>query len=181
MEDGVRRDLVVFGVTSISAFWVNAIGHLVLLRRRSPLVRDHKATLSYRSALVGDSTLLPLMNVFADHQLDRWGVGLHPSELDRPRLRRSVIVGVGLTAFVHGFQAVQKLTNWTMPRPWRWTMLGYYHALYMATQFVALAYFIGTAVDRVRRNGVRVLLTRPLAGVLGAIVSFSAILYKDYY
>ncbi len=181
MEDDVRRDLVVFGITSISAFWVNAVGHLVLLKRRSPLVRDYKATLSYRSALVGDSTLLPIMNIFALHQLDDWQEDLRPRRLKRRRLGLSFVVGVGLTLFVHGYQAVQRLTNWTMPRPWRWTALGYYHALYMATQFVALAYFIGTAYGRARRDGPRVLFARPLLGCLSMIVSFCAVLFKDYY
>ena len=25
--------------------------------------------------------------------------------------------------------------NWTMPRPWHWNWLGYYHFVYMSTQF----------------------------------------------
>ena len=37
-----------------------------------------------------------------------------------------------------------------MPRPWRWNVLGYYHAVYMASQFTLLAYFCGAGGTRLR-------------------------------
>ena len=113
MNDALRRSLAIFGLTGVAAFGVNAAGHAWMLWRSNPLVRRHKATLAYRSALVGDSLLLPLVNVLLDRQLDAWGDGLRPGCLRWSRLARALLVGAGLTALVHGYQGAHKLTNRT--------------------------------------------------------------------
>ena len=69
----MRRSLAIFGLTGVAAFGVNAAGHAWMLWRGHPLVRQHRATLAYRSALIGDALLLPLVNVLLDRQLDAWG------------------------------------------------------------------------------------------------------------
>ena len=181
MNDATRRSAAIFGLTSLSAFWVNAAGHAWMLWRGNPLVREHKATLAYRSALLGDSALLPLVNVLLDRQLDAWGDGLRRGQLRHGRLTRALLAGIGITAVFHGYQAAKSLTNWTMPRPWRWNALGYYHALYMASQFTLLAYFCGAAGTRVRAAGASVLLTRRLLAAAALLLAFAALLYKDYY
>lgn len=175
------RSLTIFGLTSVAAFWVNAAGHAWMLWRGNPLVREYKATLEYRSALVGDSLLLPLVNVLLDRQLEAWGDGLRAGQVRRGRLVRAVLAGVGITAVFHAYQGRQHLTNWTMPRPWRWNALGYYHALYMAGQFTLLAYFCGAAGTRVRDEGAGVLLTQRLLAAAALLTAFAALLYKDYY
>jgi len=181
MKDETKRGLVVFAVTSVSAFWVNAIGNVYLIWRKSPLVRDYKATLQYRSALAGDAVLLPLLSVALDRQMDAWGDGPRPGQVRRGRLARAILAATGITAAFHVYQATQKLTNWTMPRPWRWNVLGYYHALYMAGQATQVCYFGGAAAARVRANGVRALLTPRLAAAMGLLLGWAALLYKDYY
>jgi len=188
MKSATRRSLVIFGATSVSAFWVNAAGHAWMLWRGNPLVRDYKATLTYRSALLGDSTLLPLVNVLLDRQLDAWGGGPRggprggrSGRIRRRRLVRSVLAGIGMTLAIHIYQAAQGLTNWTMPRPWRWNTLGYYHALYMASNATLVAYFCAAAAARARANGLRVLFTRRLAAALVCFAAWAALLYKDYY
>jgi hypothetical protein len=67
-----------------------------------------------------------------------------------------------------------------MPRPWRWTALGYYHAVYMASQFAVLAYFWATARARVRAVGASALLSRRLLAAVACLMAFAALLYKDY-
>ena len=181
MNDATRRSLAICGLTGLAAFGVNAAGHAWMLWRGNPLVRRHRATLAYRSALVGDSLLLPLVNVLLDRQLEAWGDGLRPGDLKRGRLTRALLIGMGLTALCHGYQGAQKLTNWTMPRPWRWNALGYYHAVYMAGQFTLLAYFCSAAGTRLRNEGSSALLTRRLLAVAALLTAFGVLLYKDYY
>src|SRR5918912_2113354 len=113
MSDALRRSLAIFGLTGVAAFGVNAAGHAWMLWRGNPLVRRHRATLAYRSALVGDSVLLPLVNVLLDRQLDAWGDGLRPGCLKWSRLTRALRVGTGLTAVLHGYQGAHKLTTGT--------------------------------------------------------------------
>lgn len=180
MSDTSRRSVAIFAITSVAAFWVNAVGHAWMLWRRNPLVREYKATLAYRSALIGDAVLLPLANVLLDRELESWGEGLWPGRIRRGRLARSLLLGCGLTIVVHVYQAAQRLTNWTMPRPWRWTALGYYHALYMASQFTILTYVGGAARARLRDAGPRALLSHRLVAIGALLVAFAALLYKDY-
>lgn len=181
MKESTRRSLTIFGATSISAFWVNALGNLWFIWRRDPLVQEYRATLSYRSALIGDSVLLPLVNVLLDRQLEAWNDGLRPRHLRRGRMLRALLVGTGITAAFHIYQGQQGLTNWTMPQPWRWNALGYYHALYMASQFTLLAYAVSAARTRVRDEGSSALLTHRLLAAAALLVAFAALLYKDYY
>ncbi len=181
MKAETKRGLAIFIVTSVSAFWVNAVGNVYLILRKSPLVREHKATLAYRSALAGDAVLLPLLSVALDRQMDVWGDGLRLGQAPASRLARAVLAATGITVAFHVYQATQKLTNWTMPRPWRWNALGYYHALYMAGQATQVCYFGGAAARRVRAVGVRALLTRRLAAAAGLLFGWAALLYKDYY
>ncbi len=181
METATRRALAIFGATSVAAFWVNAAGHIWMSRRGNPLVREYKATLQYRSAIIGDSTLLPLLNALLDRQLDAWGEGLHSDAAPRGRLAHAAVVGLGVTAAFHVYQGVFKLTNWTMPRPWRWNFFGYYHALYMACQCVYLAYVCAAAAARVRAEGAEALVTRRLLAAAVCLLSWAALLYTDYY
>ena len=176
-----RRTLAIFGITSVAAFWVHAAGHVWLLWRGNQLVREHRATLAFRSALVGDSLLLPIINVLLDRQLSEWNDGPSCPRARRKRLARSLLAGVGCTALIHTIQGTMKLTNWTMPRPWRWNAMGYYHALYMAGQFTILAYFGGAASARARDRGSCALLTRELLAAGSLIIVFAALVYKDYY
>jgi hypothetical protein len=91
-----------------------------------------------------------------------------------------LLAGTAITTVFHIYQGAQKLTNWTMPRPWRWTALGYYHALYMAGQFTVLAYACAAAAGRVRDHGAGALLTGRLLATSGLLLAFAALLYKDY-
>ncbi len=181
MTGATRRGLAIFGATSVAAFWVNAAGHAWMLWRGNPLVREYKATLHYRSALVGDAALLPLVNALLDQQLESWGEGLRRGGVRRGRLARATVAGLSITAAFHVYQGAQKLTNWTMPRPWRWNALGYYHALYMAAQCILLAYFCGAAATRVRQVGAAALLTRRLLAAAALLLGWAVLLYKDYY
>src|SRR5919205_1744802 len=98
MNNAMRRSLAIFGLSGVAAFGVNAAGHAWMLWRGNPLVRQYRATLAYRSALVGDSLLLPLVNVLLDRQLEAWGDGLRPGDLKRGRLARGLLIGTGVTA-----------------------------------------------------------------------------------
>jgi hypothetical protein len=181
MDGRTQRSLAIFGMTSVAAFWVNALSHAWMLWRGHTLAREHRGTLQYRSALVGDAALLPLVNVMLVGQLEAWDEDLRHVHKRRGRLIRALLAGIGITAVFHIYQGAQKLTNWTMPRPWRWNALGYYHALYMAGQFTLLAYACAAAATRMRDQGSSALLTHRLFAASALLLAFAALLYKDYY
>ena len=74
------------------------------------------------------------------------------------------------------------LVNWTMPKPWRWNLLGYYHFIYMATQFsYMLLYFTQLAARRAKGRPLTPDQKRDLALIAASLAAFGLLLYTDYY
>lgn len=190
----MRRSAGIFAVTSTAAFGVNAATHLLTLWTGKSDSHSCKATLHYRSAVVGDSVLIPLANVLLDQQLQQWKRRRHVIGLDRScwvgrppagmvsaTRMTCLAVALTLTLGLHAFQARARLTNWTMPVPWRWTPLGYYHAAFMATQMSFLAYVCTIAAAEMRQRGGTAALTGRTFTAGSLLCCFLALLYKDYY
>lgn len=165
---------LVFVATAFFGFVVQAVGNLYLNWRNDPLVHEYRATLSYTSAVVGDGVLVPLVNVFMTGQLALWR--------RRPALSEvglSVLLGGLITGFVHVYQAVNALTNWTMTAPFAWTPMGYYHGVFMWTEISVVLFFWGQ-VGLVARDDPRAAMTHrvALAFLCGAL--FLRLLFADY-
>lgn len=160
------------------ALGVAGAANLWLLRQHDPLVYQFRATLSYRSAIIGDGLVLPLLNmVIASHFLDwdwrpRWALRYLPPAL---------LLGGGLTAFFHWYQAAFGLINWTMPEPGRWTSLGVYHALFMGGQLSLMFLFLLKAGAEARYQGDRRVGWRAAGLVAGVLALFLSLLIWDYF
>jgi hypothetical protein len=165
---------LVFLTTAILGFWVQAIGNMYLRWRADPLVTEYRATLSYTSAVIGDGALIPLVNVFMTSQLALWR--------RRPNLREvggAIFGGAVITLLVHLYQATQDLRNWTMTRPWDWTPLGYYHALFMCAEISFVLFFWGQLALIAKENPRAILSYRvALMFVCGGL--FLRLLFADY-
>ena len=129
---------LVFSATVILGFLVQAAGNLYLRYTSDPLVTHYRSTLSYTSAVIGDGLLIPMVNVFVTSQLALWRRKPGMSEV-----ALSVLGGAAVTVFVHAYQAINDLRNWTMTAPFEWTPLGYYHAAFMWTEISLVLFFWG--------------------------------------
>jgi hypothetical protein len=164
----------VFGATVFFGFIVQAAGNVYLNWRSDPLVSEYRATLSYTSAVVGDGFIVPLANVFITSQLVAWR--------RRPRAAEIVgaILGAGvITVVVHLYQALNALLNWTMVKPFEWTALGYYHALFMWTELSFVLFFWGQ-VALVGKENPRAILSQRVAFVILCVALFLRLLFADY-
>lgn len=159
--------------TAVAGLGVQAAVHAWLARRRSPLVAQHRATLTFLSALVGDGLVLPGVNAALAVQLRRWGVALCPA-----RVLRALAAGAGITAAVHVTQGWLGLVNWSMPRPFVWNWIGWYHALFMCSECTYLAYGSLAVADRWRAG--RRDLPRLLGAALGGVLGFAVLVAYDY-
>ncbi len=165
---------VMFCATVFFGFIVQAAGNLYLNWRADPIVSEYRATLTYTSAVIGDGLLIPLVNVFITSQLVAWR--------RRPRLTEvaAAILGAALvTAGVHLYQAVNALLNWTMVRPFEWTALGYYHAVFMWTELTFVLFFWGQ-VALVGKERPRAILSQRVGFVLLCGALFLRLLFGDY-
>jgi hypothetical protein len=163
--------LAIATVTLALAFGVNAVTHLVLLLRHDPLVREHRGTLQFLSAWIGDGVLLPVMNVIAAQVLRR--TSGRPS---RAEVAVAVAIGLLVTTIMHLVQGARGLVNWSMPQPWRWNALGWYHVVFMAGQLSYLALALGRVVRSWRSRQT----LRDGAVILAGLALFAALLRWDY-
>ncbi len=165
---------VVAILTFCFGFLLNAVGSAVLEWRRDPLVTHYRDTLDFTSAIVGDGVLIPLANVLVISQLMQWRRA--------PRAREvfaAVVFGGALTLAVHSYQAMNALVNWTMPRPFTWTVLGYTHGLFMWSELSLLAFFWSQAALLARLDR-RAALHPRLLFVLICMSVFMRLLLADY-
>ena len=73
-------------------------------------------------------------------------------------------------------QGLQGMTNYTMPKPWRWTWLGYYHMLYMGSQFTYMLFYFIALYHAWQKGQVTAAQKRDLAAIAGMIALFAGIL-----
>jgi len=71
--------------------------------------------------------------------------------------------------------------NWTMTRPWRWNLLGYYHFVYMATQFSYMLLYLTQLGGRWTKGDIEDDQKRDLALIGANLGAFGVLLYTDYY
>ncbi len=159
--------LAALGVSGGTNIWMKIIDH--------PLIREHRPTLTFRSAIIGDGILLPIISALMMKSFVRW----------KPRLDSgsvaSIAGGSALALAFHIAQGRGGLVNWTMTRPWRWNLLGYYHFIYMATQFSYMALYFRLLASHFRKGEVDAEQKRDLAIILGCLGLFGLLLATDYY
>lgn len=166
--------VLVAAATYFLAFLINALGSAFLEWRHDPLVLHYRDTLDFTSAIVGDGFLIPIANVLVVAQLMAWRRAPRGREVFA-----ALLFGAALTLAVHVYQAVNVLVNWTMPRPYSWTLLGYTHALFMWAELSLLAFFWSQA-GLVARLDRRAALHPRLLFVVLCMAIFLRLLLADY-
>jgi len=162
-------------IVFLSALGVSGGTHLFMLMTRHPLIKQHKATLEFRSAIIGDGIILPAVSVLMMRALRHWG-----ARVGRRNLGLALLAGTLFTSAVHIGQGRNKMVNWSMPEPWKWNWIGIYHMFYMGAQF-AFTWFYWQEAFRAWRGGqMRGEHKRDLALVLGGLLAIAILVQTDY-
>lgn len=153
-----------FGAGAVLNIYLRAINH--------PLVSQFRSALTYKSAILGDGIVLPIIGMVAASFL------LRERDLITKKVVRGALVSAGaITAWFHITQALDKMVNWAMPTPWHWNLLGLWHAIYMffmAALFSLFYLVIFRKLRTVREVGKEALI------VTFGLVFFFALLKLDY-
>ena len=162
-------------VTFAAALGVSGGTNVVMLLTKNDLIRKHRPTLTFRSAIFGDGLILPFINVLIMRSFKRW----------RPRLSTRtalapVLGGSAISLAFHIAQGRGGMVNWTMTKPWRWNLLGYYHFIYMATQFSYMLLYLTQLAGRWPKGEITPDQKRDLALVGANLGVFAALLFTDY-
>ncbi len=105
-------------------------------RKNKQAFAGQKTLLQYYTGYLGDGIIVPLINILICYVIERSGV---------PITQNIIIgmLGVGILFDIaaHYFQGIFKLTNWSMPKPFRWNFAGYWHMVSFPIQIAYLVYF----------------------------------------
>jgi len=180
MEEEERDDRILFAVTALATF-AAALGvsggtNVWMLITKNDLIKKHRPTLTFRSAIFGDGLILPFINVLMMKSLRRW----RPL-VDSPTSLVPILGGPAISLLFHVQQGNGGLVNWTMPNPWRWNLLGYYHFVYMSTQFSYMLLFLTQLLTHLPEEEITDELKKDLALIGANLVAFGLLLYTDYY
>jgi hypothetical protein len=162
--------------TFAAALGVSAGTNVWMLITGNPLIKKYRPTLTFRSAIFGDGLLLPVINTIMMKSLARWRPGLSARTALLP-----VIGGSGISLLFHVAQGKNGLVNWTMTKPWKWNLLGYYHFVYMSTQFSYMLLYFTQLIGHSRKGGIEDEQKRDIALIAACLGLFGLLLYTDYY
>lgn len=162
-------------VTFAAALGVSGGTNVIMLLTKNDLIKKHRPTLTFRSAIFGDGLILPFVNVLMMKSFKMW----------RPRLsERSTLIsalgGSSISLLFHIVQGKNGMVNWTMTRPWRWNALGYYHFVYMATQFSYMLLYLTQLAGRWTKGEIDGEQKRDLALIGANMAAFGVLLATDY-
>ena len=102
-------------------------------------------------------------------------------QLNRTNVLVPVVGGSAISLMFHVAQGRGGLVNWTMPAPWRWNLLGYYHFIYMATQFSYMLLYLTQLAGHWTKGEITDKQKRDLALIAASMAAFGVLLYTDYY
>ncbi len=156
------------GVSGGTNIWMLATGN--------ELIKKHRPTLTFRSAIFGDGMILPFINTVMIGSLQRW----------KPRLGSggtlvSIAGGSAISLIFHIAQGRGGMVNWTMTKPWRWNLLGYYHFVYMSTQFSYMLLYFTQLTRHWTDEEHAGKQKKDLALIAANLLAFGLLLYTDYY
>lgn len=175
-ETDWRLLMATAGITFAAALGVSGGTNVWMLITDHDLIKKHRATLTFRSAIFGDGMILPFINSVMMKSFTRW----------KPRLSARtglvpIIGGSAISLMFHIAQGRGGMVNWTMTRPWKWNLLGYYHFVYMATQFSYMLLYFTQLAGRWPKGQITADQKRDLAIIAANLGAFGLLLYTDYY
>lgn len=160
-----KRVIFIVGfLTFFFGFGGPAILNLYLISIHSPLVLQFRSSLNYTSAILGDGIIFPIVNMFVAYFLAR-----NQILINIVIVSLSFVFGFIITSYFHIVQAVEGLVNWSMPTPWQWNFLGFWHATYMFSVASLISLFYILLIFAFKNN------RKPIRGAL--FVSFCLILF----
>ncbi|MDQ6693660.1 MAG: hypothetical protein M3014_04465 [Chloroflexota bacterium] len=160
-------------VTFTAALGVSGGTNVWMLLTGNDLIKKHRPTLTFRSAIYGDGVILPVVNCLMMRGFRKWR-----PRAEGPSSLVPVLGGSAVSLMFHIAQGRGGMVNWTMTRPWRWNLLGYYHFVYMATQFSYMLLYITELIKHWSDKGTA--HKRDLALISAAMVAFAVLLATDY-
>lgn len=165
---------VLVAFVSLTCNWFAQLAYYEIVIHHNALAFSGEQTLfDYKTGIIGDVLLLPIINAGILYVL------LHR----RPILTRfpyvsAILVGLFVDGLLNFLQGFLKLTNWSMPKPYEWDFVSYWHmaSFLLQISFVLLFFYTVMRPGKVLNLKVR----RITEGILGLMSVFVLLFLYDY-
>ena len=161
-------------LVSLVANWFVQFGYYLYETGRNPSVfHGERTLLDYKTGFIGDLVLLPIMNA-----LVLYIILTSQRKLSRLHLYHVALLGLMADVLLHFFQGYLRLTNWSMPRPFQWDFVSYWHMVSFFFQISFVILFVYITARRLVPKDRRVLAASYV--VFGMMGLFLVLFMQDY-
>lgn len=154
--------------------WFVQYSYYIFESVRDPHAFSGERTLvDYRTGFIGDLILLPIINCLILYIILR-------SKFRFTRSGYFYLATAGLIAdiLLHFFQGYLRLTNWSMPSPFRWDFVGYWHMFSFFFQISFVILFLYLALTGIYKKSEPIL--RATQSVVALMTTFIVLFLYDY-
>lgn len=165
----------ILAVSLIANWFVQLSYYFYQKRRDSNAFHSQRTLLNYYTGYVGDGMILPVLNVLIFLLLA--SISFKPGAF---LIISSLAIGLIADIFTHYLQGKKALTNWSMPKPFEWNFVGYWHMVSFPVQIGYISLFLITFFLRfhqIIKNPASILF---VLGAFGLMVLFLVLFIIDY-
>lgn len=132
-----------------------------------------RTLLDYTTGVIGDVVIVPLINVTILY------IALHTPV----RLSRKLVLWIAGSSLLidiatHFFQGYLRLTNWSMPKPFEWDFVSYWHMISYFFQMSFIVLFLYLVAQGAFRRGAGIL--HATRAVFALMATFVVLFVWDY-
>lgn len=130
----------IIALVSLFLNWFVQLGYYLYKKRQNPRAFVGQRTLlDYKTGYLGDGVIVPLINILIYYVIIKTGYRLQVYELVF-----AFTLALLIDILAHYLQGRLKLTNWSMPEPFRWNFAGHWHMVSFPIQitYILLYYYI---------------------------------------
>lgn len=128
--------LLIFALSFI-ANWGIQLSYYYFTIAQNPLAFNGLKTLmNYQTGVIGDALLLPIMNDLMFYCL--FSLKLNFKKLP---LLKIAIISLSVDLLIHALQGTLEITNWSMPKPFQWNLVSYWHMISLFFQLLLIFLF----------------------------------------
>lgn len=161
---------------SFIANWGVQLSYYYFTIAQNPLAFNGlKTLLDYQSGVIGDTLLLPIMN-------DLMFYCLFSLKLTLKKLPFIKIAILSLAAdfLIHTLQGALGLTNWSMPKPFQWNLVSYWHMITLFLQLFLIFLFFYSVFRYSREMSVNRRINNAGLAALVLFLIFLVLFLHDY-
>lgn len=167
--------ILVFVISILANWAVQMIYYYYMILQNPQAFNGVRTLFDYQTGFIGDTIIVPLMNTMI-----LFSFLAAKFKLKTRVLFSGVLVGFFGDVLLHFMQGELKLTNWSMPKPFEWNFVSYWHMISFFFQLTYITLFFILLFEHKSRNVKKGPLIFAITTVLSLMILFIALFLQDY-